>query len=139
MSKWKPALALLLVFAAGVVLGVVGTRMVVRRVIAEMVQRPEIIPNRIELVLARRLRLDPMQRRRVNQILVESQTQMRGVRLEMQPRLLQITSNANAQISSLLNERQLRDYERLKEENRRVLQLGPMPLDSRPPSGRLGN
>ena len=56
MNNWKPAFALLLVFAAGIALGAVGTRMIVQRDIRQMVANPEIARDRIELQLVRRLR-----------------------------------------------------------------------------------
>jgi hypothetical protein len=129
MNSWKPAFALLLVFAAGIVLGAVGTRMIVQRDIRQMVANPGIVRERIELQLARRLRLDPMQRQRVNQVLARAQAQLRETRLQVQPRLQEITSNAQADINVILTPVQQREFERLKAENRPGLQtlFGPLP------------
>src|SRR6267378_5199414 len=82
MNKFKPALALLLVFVAGTVFGVVGTRMVVRSVIREVITRPNVAQERIELNLVKRLKLNPEQKARVHQVLVDSQKQIRTLRIE---------------------------------------------------------
>jgi hypothetical protein len=118
MNNWKPAIALLLVFVAGIVLGAVGTRMIVQRDIRQMVANPGIVGERVELQLARRLRLDPTQRQRVNQILARTQMQLRETRLQVQPRLQEITGHAQADINAILTPVQQREFERLKAENR---------------------
>lgn len=129
MNNWKPAFALLLVFTAGIALGAVGTRMIVQRDIRQMVANPGIVRDRIELQLVRRLRLDPAQRQRVNQVLARAQKQLRDTRVQVQPRLQEITSNAQADINVILTPVQRQEFERLKEENRPGLQIlfGPPP------------
>ena len=69
-----------------------------------------------------------MQRQRVNQILARAQMQLREMHLQVQPRLQEITSNAQADINVILNPVQQREFERLKEENRPgSLLFGPPP------------
>jgi Spy/CpxP family protein refolding chaperone len=128
MNKLKPLLALLAVFAAGTVFGVVGTRVVMRYTIRNMVSHPELVRERIELEMVRKLRLSPEQRRKVHQIMIETQSQLKDLRRESQPRFIAILSNTQAQISSVLTPEQRERFERLKEENRRLLPLPP-PLD----------
>jgi hypothetical protein len=134
MNKLKPALALLLVFIAGAALGVVGTRIVVRRVVSQMLAEPQKIRERVEVTLTRKLKLDPAQRRRLHQILVESQGQLREVRMKTQPQIALISSNAQAQFSAVLTPAQQEEFEKIREKNRRLLPLplaGPAP---RPPA-----
>lgn len=131
MSRWKPAFALLLVFFAGIVVGVVGTRIVVRRVVRQMIANPQILvqraQNQMELQLARRLNLDPNQRRQVNRILLLSQGQLREIREETQPRIALIRSNAFEEISAILTPEQRDELEKMREENRAQLQPTPLP------------
>jgi hypothetical protein len=134
MSKLKPILALLLVFLAGIALGVVGTRIAVRSVVAQILAEPQKFRERVEFNLSRKLKLDPAQRRKLHQILVESQGQLRAVRMKTQPQISSITSNALAQFSAILTPAQQEEFEKFREKNRRLLPLplaGPAP---RPPA-----
>jgi hypothetical protein len=127
MNGWKPALALLLVFVAGMFVGVVGTRMVVRRVAEDIIQHPDawrgIQQQRMELQLARQLHLGPVQRNRVREILAEMQGQLKLINQETQPRRQMILSNAAVQIGLILRPEQKIDWEKMKEQNR----LGLLP------------
>jgi uncharacterized membrane protein len=120
VSKWKPALALLLVFVAGLVVGVVGTRMVVRRIATAMMQDPQLardlVQRRMELQLARRLHLRPDQRAQVREILAEMQGQLKMINQEAQPRRQQAITNAEAHIDLVLTPEQKLEFGRLKEE-----------------------
>jgi hypothetical protein len=139
MSKWKPALALLLVFVAGMVVGVVGTRMVVRQVANAMLKDPtfaqrvvqrqtEMVQRQMELRLARRLNLGPMQRDRVREILSEMQGQLKLINQETQPRRAEVITNAEAQINLVLNPDQKAEFEKLKEEYPTLLQPNQHPF-----------
>jgi hypothetical protein len=125
MSKWKPALALLLVFVAGMVVGVVGTRIVVRRVATALMTDPQLARDlaqrRILIQLTRRLNLLPEQRMRVRQILDEMQGQLKMVNQEAQPRRVQAITNAETQIDLVLTTEQKLEFRRLKEEHPAVL------------------
>jgi hypothetical protein len=129
MSKWKPAIALLLVFVAGMVVGVVGTRMAVRRIAVQMLTDPAFARDRIrgqmELQLARRLHLRPEQRVRVREILAEMQGQLKLINEETQPRRQQVISNAAVRIDLVLGPEQKIEFEKLKEDNRMLMQPGP--------------
>ncbi len=120
MSKWKPALALLLVFVAGMVVGVVGTRIRVRRVATELLSNPQLARDlaqrRIVLQLTRRLNLGPEQRAQVREILGEMQGQLKLINQETQPRRVQAITNAETQIDLVLTTEQKLEFRRLKEE-----------------------
>lgn len=129
MSKWKPALALLLVFIAGMFVGVVGTRIVVRSIARQMLLNPAFAQQRIsaaaELQLARRLHLGPLQRQRVREILAEMSGQLKLINEETQPRRQMVISNAADQIDLVLGPEQKLEFEKLKEENRALMQPTP--------------
>lgn len=129
MSQWKPALAVLLVFVAGLVMGVEGTRMVQRWSENQGIANPQANSNRVglrmELQLARQLQLRPLQRDRVREILSEMQGQLRMLQDETQPRRAQIISNAAARIDAVLGPVQKKKFEQLKEENRALFPPQP--------------
>lgn len=123
MKKLKAIAALLLVFCAGLVVGVVATRVVTRVVIRAAISHPELVRERIERELVWKLRLDAEQRAKVHDVLVKSQRQLRDLRVEVQPELAGILSNASEQISETLTPEQRAKFEKLKEENWRLLPL----------------
>jgi len=123
MKTLKVLAALVLVFGAGLVVGVVATRVVTRIVIRRALTHPELVRNRIERELARKLKLDAGQEAKVHVVLVDSQRQLRELRMEFQPQLSLILSNASAGISDTLNPEQLGKFEKMKEQNRRLLPL----------------
>jgi hypothetical protein len=131
MSKWKPAIALLLVFVAGMVVGVVGTRMVVRRIALQMLTDPAFARSRMtaqaELQLVRRLQLGPLQRQRVREILDEMQGQLKLINQETQPRRAAVITNAEAQIDLVLSPEQKVAWERLKDEYPGLLRPNQFP------------
>ena len=63
MKTLKPLVLLLLVFIAGIVVGVIGTRVVVQQVIRSVVANPDLIWRRIERVLAAHEGFRPVVRR----------------------------------------------------------------------------
>ena len=133
MNSWKPALAVLLVFIAGLVAGVEVTRIVEQWHQRQSDEHPQAAIQqataRAELQLARRLRLGPVQRPRVHQILMDMQTQLRLIAQETQPRRASVVSNAAAQIETVLRPDQRLEFEKLKQENR-ALQPQRAPLSN---------
>ncbi len=109
MKKLKPLLALALVFVAGMVVGVVGTRVVIRGFIRRAILHPELVRERIERDLVRRLKLDATQEMKVHEVLADSQKQLRDLRLEFQPQFIVIMSNSQERIAAVLTRRTARE------------------------------
>ena len=122
MKTLKSLLLVALVFLAGVAVGVVGTRAVVRRVVSQAISHPEIIQARIERNLAFRLRLDDSQRVKLHEIMSDTHGQLKDLRREYRPRVVLVLSNANDQITALLTPEQLARFEKWKQENRPLLE-----------------
>jgi hypothetical protein len=120
MKKWKPILALVLVFLAGLVMGVVSTRVVTRRVIRGAIEHPDRVREYIERDLVRKLKLDLDQQAKVHATLVDSQQQLETLRSDFEPRFVTIMSNAQAHISEVLTPEQKVKFDKLREENRRI-------------------
>jgi hypothetical protein len=122
MKHFKSILLLALVFFAGVVIGVVATRAVVRHVVREAILHPEKAQAVMERNLTRRLRLDNGQQVKLHQILSDAHGQLKDLRRQDRPQLAEIFSNANGQIIALLTPEQQAQFEKLKLENHPLLQ-----------------
>ena len=121
MKTIKLSLLVGLVFLAGLVAGVVGTRIAVRRWINSAIQQPQVVQTAVEGRLKKQLRLDARQQAQVRQILTGTRSRLRELRQEYRPQIAEVTSNANAQITALLTPAQRERYEKLKEQNRTIL------------------
>jgi len=121
MKVFKSLLLLALVFFAGIVIGVVGTRVVVRHAVQQAVLHPERVQAVIERNLARRLRLDGGQQAKLHEILSEAHGQLKDLRREYQPQVIVVVSNTEQQIDAILTPGQQARFEKLKEENRPLL------------------
>lgn len=117
MKTFKLFLLVALVFVAGVVVGVVGTRAVVRRVVAQAIAHPDRVQTVIERRLTRQLRLDADQQTKLRGILTDAHGQMDDVRRQFRPQVVLIVSNANSQITAMLTPEQQARFETVKERN----------------------
>ena len=120
MKSFKPALLLLLVFLAGIVVGVIGTRAVVRQVIRSVVANPNLFWTRIERTLTADLKLNAEQRARVHQILAETHDRVKTLRNEYQPRLLPVIEQARSDINAALTSEQRAKFDKMLKEKERL-------------------
>lgn len=122
MKTFKLILLLALVFLAGAVAGVVGTRMAVRHFVQQAILHPERVQNFIERDLDRQLRLDNEQQVKLRQILVDAHGQLADLRQQYRPQVTEIISNANRQITALLTPEQQDRFKELKRKNHPLFQ-----------------
>ena len=122
MKTLKLISLLALVFFAGIVAGVVGTRIAVRHFVQQAILHPERVQNYIERDLTRQLRLDNGQRVKLRQILLDAHGQLRDVRQQYRPQVIGIISNANQQIILILTPEQQTRFEELKRKNHPLFQ-----------------
>lgn len=115
MKNWKSLLLLALVFTAGLTVGVVGTRLVVRHVVQQALEHPERVQSLVEHHLTRRLRLDPEQQATVHSILSDARGQLVDLRKQYRPQAALVLSNADQRIARVLTPEQQARYARLKE------------------------
>jgi len=114
MKRWKSILLLALVFLTGIVVGVVGTRAVVRFAWRQAEVHPERVQRIIERNLTRRLRLDERQQARLHDIMTDARGQMRALREEYRPKAGAVYQEADEKITAMLTSDQLERYQRLK-------------------------
>ncbi len=131
MKKLKPILLIVLVFASGVVAGVVGTRLVVRRMVQTAFQNPEIIRERIENDLAVELSLTPEQRPKVHEVIIRSHEEIRKLREDLQPRFIETMKRAENEIAATLTPEQKEKFEKMAKE-KKMLWRPPMPFGKPP-------
>jgi Spy/CpxP family protein refolding chaperone len=120
MKLFKLSLLIALVFLAGVVAGVVGTRIAIRHWVSSAIQRPERVQMLIERNLRWRLHLNATQRAQVHRILTDARGQLRDLRQEYHPQVVTILTNTEAQISAILTPEQQTRFERMQKENRQL-------------------
>ena len=117
MKNWKSLLLLVLVFFAGLAVGVVGTRIVVRHVVQGAIAHPERVQSFMERNLTRRLRLDNDQQVKLHDILTDARGQLTTLRKEFQPQAAEVLGDADKKISALLTPEQQARYDKFKERN----------------------
>lgn len=112
MKYLKPIVVLLLIFIAGIAVGVVGTRYVVKRNIREAVRQPEKVRLRIKRELARELSLDAAQQTKLDGVLINLQQEIAKVRTERQPNFRPILADTQRGITELLTPEQQLKFEK---------------------------
>ena len=122
MKTFKSLLLLALVFVAGIAMGVIGTRLVVRHMVQIAVTQPDEIQSLLERNLARKLRLEPGQQLKLREILTQTHTKMADLRHEYRPQMLLILTGADNRITEMLTPQQRAHYEKMKAENRALFQ-----------------
>jgi hypothetical protein len=128
MKNWKSLLLLVLVFFAGLAVGVVGTRVVVRHMVQNAITHPERVQTFMERNLTRKLRLDNEQQVKLHDILTDARGQLTSLRKEFQPQAAEVLTGADKKISALLTPEQQERYDKFKERNwpaLRTLQAPP--------------
>ena len=116
MKKWKSILLLLLVFSAGLAVGVVGTRVVVRRAVQHAMMNPERVELVMERNLTRRLQLDNDQQAKLHTVLTDTRAQLTDLRKQYQPQAAEIWRGAGTKISAFLTSEQQAKFSKIKEQ-----------------------
>jgi len=122
MKTAKVWLLVALVFLAGVAVGVVSTRAVVRRMVTMVVNDPDRLRHLISKRMQHQLKLDADQRAKVDQVLEHTQEDLRTLRVDFAPRFHSIMSNAQFEISEVLTPEQRKRFDKFREENRHLWQ-----------------
>ena len=121
MKLFKSLLLLALVFFTGIVVGVVGTRAVVRHVVRDVILHPEKAQAFMERNLTHKLGLDNGQQVKLHEILSDAHAQLKDLRSEYQPQFFAVVSNASQRITAILTPEQQARFEKLRAENHSFL------------------
>ncbi len=113
MKTAKPILVLLLVFFTGIIVGVVGTRYVVRKTYQQAAREGGFFRDRMERELINQLDLTEQQRDEVQKILARSWEDFRQIRTEFHPRFTNIATRTEGEIKAVLTPEQRAEFEQL--------------------------
>ena len=103
----KRVTAFVLILFAGVIIGVMGTRIAFRALLAKALEKPSIVSEKFDASL-KKLTLLPEQEQKVAQILKEFHDQRQNLRAEFQPRLRKIlTDTRQGILAELTHEQQI--------------------------------
>jgi Spy/CpxP family protein refolding chaperone len=138
MKTFKVIGLLALIFLAGFAGGVVATRFVVRRMLAEAALHPTGAPPKVELTLDHKLHLTKEQREQIHEILKDSRERLRVVREEYQPQFNAIVLNARTNITSVLKPDQQARFQQFLADNRQFLQVRELPQPKKNQSSSTG-
>jgi len=150
MKGFKPWLVIGLVFFAGIAVGVMGTRAVIKgrfdRIIGNANPKDpkewvDFIRERMEKEMVTDLNLTPEQQTNIHQVFVESGEQMRKVHNDFEPRIKEIFEKAHTNIAARLTPEQREKFEKLTKERRERFEkfrgdkeFGPSHHGKHPPS-----
>jgi|DewCreStandDraft_4_1066084.scaffolds.fasta_scaffold96242_3 hypothetical protein len=117
-SNLTVALSLLIVFASGVVVGVVGDRYFTGR--QQMAQKTPRTPEEYRRAyveeMTRRLKLTPEQLEKLNVILDETREQFRQLREKQRPEFRALQEAQTEKINAILDDQQREEYARMRKE-----------------------
>jgi hypothetical protein len=111
MKQIKPWIVIGLVFVAGIVVGVIATRLAVRKVLERVATNPDVLRERMERNLARELKLTAEQRPKIHEIVVRSRDEIQELRAEFQPRVSGILKRSEREIRDVLNDAQRQKFD----------------------------
>lgn len=124
MIRLKSIFALVAVFLAGLLIGVVGTRMAIRQTVRTALNQPDRIWARFERRLASDLDLTPEQRVKAEEIFATARQDLVKLRSEVRPRYRQILEKAQDDLAVLLTPEQREKMERVRARRPFLLRRG---------------
>jgi len=129
--RWVTLLLALLIFLAGIVVGIGGTVAVAAHRLQYVIHHPEEAPRRITDRLKSRLHLDPRQAAAIQATIAQHQASLQSIRREVQPRVERELSAAVQDIQSQLRPDQAEKWQRLVTQLR--AQWTPAEIPTPPP------
>jgi hypothetical protein len=110
-TRLQLTVAIALIFLTGTLVGVMGTRIVFRNMLAEALERPSILSDSVEISLDS-LSLNPDEHDTIMRLLSESLTERQALREEFRPRFWNILTETHQKIYSELTPEQRRQFRR---------------------------
>ncbi len=110
-TKSKLTVGITLIFLTGTLVGVMGTRVVFRHMLAEALERPSILSDSVESSLDS-LSLKPDEHDTIMRLLSESLTERKALREEFRSRFLNILTETRRKIDNELTPEQRRQFRR---------------------------
>jgi Spy/CpxP family protein refolding chaperone len=139
MNRLKAITGIVLIFALGVLSGVLGAEMYYKYRIERF--RDAGPPARREMLmkrLTRRLDLTPQQQEKVSAIFAEMREDLSALRTKHQPELDEIRARSNARIKAILNADQQKKFDEMIERLQQRRRDRGTPFRAHAPAGRPG-
>jgi len=122
MKNPKAWLCVVLIFIAGIVIGMIAGHRMTLSVMQKASRDPAYLRQMIVKRLSCKLDLSEDQRKSIEGIITDSQVSIRDLRGEVEPRFADILKNAERQIAEVLNAEQQEQFRRMLEERRKLWQ-----------------
>jgi hypothetical protein len=123
MSRWKIICAVLSIFILGAAFGLVVSLWIAPRYGVYELTGRELLVQRVNTRIAKRLRLSPAQEKAISGIVEETRTQLLEIRKETRPLIRTALQNARAKIRAQLNSAQQAKFDEMIRKNQlRLLQ-----------------
>lgn len=110
-TRSKLTVGIALIFLTGTLVGVMGTRVVFRHMLAEALERPSIFSDSVESSLDS-LSLNPDEHDTITRLLAESRTERQALREDFRSRFWNILTETRRKIDSELTPEQRRQFRR---------------------------
>ena len=110
-TRLKLTVGIALIFLTGTLVGVMGTRVVFRHMLAEALERPSIFSDSVESSLDS-LSLNPDEHDTITRLLAESRTERQALREDFRSRFWNILTETRRKIDSELTPEQRRQFRR---------------------------
>ncbi len=110
-TRSKLTVGIALIFLTGTLVGVMGTRVVFRHMLAEALERPSIFSDSVKSSLDS-LSLNPDEHDTITRLLAESRTERQALRDEFRSRFWNILTETRRKIDSELTPEQRRQFRR---------------------------
>jgi Spy/CpxP family protein refolding chaperone len=120
MKNWKAWLCVVLIFLAGIAIGMIAGHRMTVSTMQKAARDPAFLRQMIVKRLSCKLDLTDDQRKSIEAIITDSQVSIRDLRSEAEPRFSDILKNAERQIAEVLNAEQQEEFRELLEERRKV-------------------
>ena len=121
-TKQKRIIAFVVLLLTGVMIGVTGTRIAYRTMLAKALEQPSILSERLDANLGK-LSLPPEQDQKIAQILKEFHAQSQDLRAEFRPRLWKILTDTRQSILAELTHEQQVEFRKAVRDDLPLLQL----------------
>ena len=114
MKNWKAIIGIIGIFMLGMMAGGILTAKIIQKKVREVILGgPEAVANVIVPQMSRQLGLDSQQREQLRVIVLDTQKEMKAVRKQVQPQIMEVLNRAEVKIRVLLKPDQLKAFDQL--------------------------
>ncbi len=114
MKNWKAIIGIIGIFMLGMMAGGILTAKIIQKKVREVILGgPEAVANMIVPQMSRQLGLEAKQREQLRVIVLDTQKEMKAVRKQAQPQIMEVLDRAEGKIRIILKPEQLKAFDQL--------------------------